>query len=61
MNQADEIAPAELVEPVVEIAAGAGAAILEIYETEFGVDTKDDQSPLTQADMASHQIGRAHV
>lgn len=54
MNQADEIAPAELVEPVVEIAAGAGAAILEIYETEFGVDTKDDQSPLTQADMASH-------
>lgn len=55
MNREHDIAPAELVEPLVEITTGAGAAILEVYETEFGVDAKDDQSPLTQADMASHR------
>lgn len=53
-NPAKDAAPADLVEPVVKIATDAGAAILEVYETDFRVDAKDDASPLTQADMASH-------
>jgi 3'(2'), 5'-bisphosphate nucleotidase len=44
-----------LVEPVVATAERAGAAILEVYATEFDVEAKDDDSPLTQADMAAHR------
>lgn len=46
----------KLLEPVVSLAAEAGCAILEVYATDFDVQAKDDQSPLTQADMASHRI-----
>ena len=45
----------QLVEPAVVTATRAGAAILEIYATDFGVEAKDDESPLTQADMAAHR------
>ena len=34
----------------------AGAAILKIYNTDFVVETKSDNSPLTIADKKSHQI-----
>ena len=44
----------ELVEPVVALARAAGDAIMEVYATDFDVQAKDDDSPLTQADMASH-------
>jgi len=37
-----------------QIAREAGHAILDIYSRDFEVDEKEDQSPLTQADMASH-------
>jgi 3'(2'), 5'-bisphosphate nucleotidase len=43
-----------LCESCVEIARRAGGKILEIYETEFDVEHKDDKTPLTNADMASH-------
>ncbi len=46
---------AALLEPVVAIAREAGARILEIYEGEFEVTAKEDDSPLTAADMASHR------
>lgn len=46
----------DLIEPVVELAIKAGDAILEVYATDFDVQEKDDASPLTQADMASHHI-----
>ena len=49
-----QISPSELLEPVCQIARQAGRRILEIYATDFQVDTKQDQSPLTAADMASH-------
>ena len=45
----------QLVEPVVATATRAGAAILKVYATDFGVEAKDDESPLTQADMAAHR------
>ena len=44
-----------LVEPVVSLAISAGRAILDVYETDFEVAAKDDESPLTRADMAAHQ------
>jgi 3'(2'), 5'-bisphosphate nucleotidase len=47
---------AELVEPIVALSRQAGDAILEVYATDFDVQAKDDDSPLTQADMASHRI-----
>ena len=46
----------DLVEPIVALARKAGDAILEVYATEFDVQAKDDESPLTQADLASHGI-----
>ena len=46
----------DFVEPLVLLARQAGDAILEVYATEFDVQAKDDDSPLTQADMASHRI-----
>jgi 3'(2'), 5'-bisphosphate nucleotidase len=45
----------DLIEPVVGLAVSAGNAILEIYETDFDVAAKDDDSPLTRADMAAHR------
>lgn len=38
----------------INIARQAGAKILEIYETEFDIEHKDDKTPLTNADLASH-------
>ncbi len=42
--------------PVIDIAWRAGAAILKVYESgDFKLAHKDDQTPVTQADMAAHQ------
>ncbi|NNJ96722.1 MAG: 3'(2'),5'-bisphosphate nucleotidase CysQ [Gammaproteobacteria bacterium] len=38
----------------VEIAREAGRKILQIYNTDFNIEHKHDKSPLTNADMASH-------
>lgn len=43
-------------EDVIDIACRAGSAILEIYKRDFVVDYKDDKSPLTEADLAAHNI-----
>jgi 3'(2'), 5'-bisphosphate nucleotidase len=40
---------------VRKIAELAAQKILEIYESEFAIALKDDRSPLTQADLASHK------
>ncbi|MDG4949900.1 3'(2'),5'-bisphosphate nucleotidase CysQ [Weeksellaceae bacterium KMM 9724] len=39
-----------------EAAIEAGREILKIYDTDFEVDYKEDQSPLTQADQKSNQV-----
>lgn len=39
-----------------KLAKEAGKAILEVYRTDFSVESKDDRSPLTLADTRSHQI-----
>ena len=41
---------------LASIAREAGKAILEVYDTDFEVERKDDQSPLTLADKRSHNI-----
>jgi len=42
---------------VQRIAARAGAAILEVYaRADHGATLKDDASPLTEADLASHRL-----
>jgi 3'(2'), 5'-bisphosphate nucleotidase len=46
-------------EPVVSLAERAGAAILEVYERAGpgpGVTWKEDRTPLTEADRASHRV-----
>lgn len=44
-------------EKLIQICKDAGKAILEIYNSDdFGVQTKSDDTPLTKADLASHNI-----
>lgn len=40
---------------VVALARAAAAEILAVYDGEFAVSHKDDRSPLTAADLASHR------
>ncbi len=50
--------PDDLISSVKEISKAAGAAILEIYNRDGAIEvtSKDDDSPLTKADLAAHQI-----
>ncbi len=45
----------DLLQQVVELARQAGGRILEVYDSDFAVEHKEDKSPLTAADMASHK------
>ncbi|SRX54907.1 3'(2'),5'-bisphosphate nucleotidase CysQ [Aequorivita sp. CIP111184] len=40
----------------IQAALDAGKEILKIYETDFSVETKSDDSPLTQADKNANEI-----
>ena len=42
-------------EEVIALAQDAAAAILGIYDSDFAVEHKDDDSPLTAADLAAHR------
>lgn len=46
----------EMLNKVIEIARLAGDAMLEFYKEDVEVMKKDDDSPLTKADLASHEI-----
>jgi 3'(2'), 5'-bisphosphate nucleotidase len=46
----------QYLEQVIVIARAAGDAIMQVYSTDFNVVKKDDNSPLTQADLAAHQV-----
>lgn len=55
MSTADR--PDALMTLATEAAQAAGAAILEVYNQDrFEVESKDDQSPLTAADLASQAV-----
>jgi len=40
----------------IRAAVEAGSAILDVYESDFAVSVKDDDSPLTEADKRSHAV-----
>ena len=42
-------------EAVIALARKAADEILSVYESEFAIEHKDDRSPLTAADLASHR------
>ena len=44
----------ELIQLAKLAAFEAGKEILKVYETDFSVETKSDDSPLTLADQAGH-------
>jgi 3'(2'), 5'-bisphosphate nucleotidase len=46
----------QLEEPVIALARRAGDRILEVYKTAFEVSEKVDHSPVTEADIAAHEI-----
>jgi len=48
--------PARWLEEVVVIATEAGRRILDVYGRQFDVSRKDDNSPLTDADRAAHEV-----
>jgi 3'(2'), 5'-bisphosphate nucleotidase len=41
---------------LIDIVEAAGSVILEVYETNFHVQTKSDESPLTVADLSAHKV-----
>lgn len=48
--------PADLLQPVLDIAQEAGRRIMKVYASDdLGVTHKQDASPLTQADLAAHE------
>ncbi len=47
----------EYLDLMARLGRNAGDAILKVYgETEFGIETKADNSPLTDADLVAHKI-----
>jgi len=46
----------KLLEPLCELAEQAGERIMDVYKHDFEVATKDDDTPLTEADRASHAV-----
>lgn len=47
--------PAQLLQDVVRIAGDASEAILQVYNSDFAITHKNDNSPLTAADLAAHE------
>jgi len=45
-----------MLEHVIKIARRAGDAIMKVYHTDFNVEVKDDNSPVTEADLAAHRV-----
>jgi len=46
-----------VIDEIKDIARDAGAAIMDIYQSnDFDVQKKADDSPLTKADLAAHNI-----
>ncbi len=41
---------------IIDVSREAGLAVLEVYNSDFTVERKEDKSPLTMADRRSHRI-----
>lgn len=52
----------KLLEIAINAAIEASESIMKIYETDdFGIQSKSDHSPLTKADIASHNVIMSHL
>ena len=51
----------QTLEQLVDISRRAGLAILEWYDGDMGITRKADDSPLTKADLASHELINAEL
>lgn len=51
-----EIDPNHFMATALDLALKAGDTIMQIYETDFDVDFKDDNSPVTKADVAAEAV-----
>lgn len=51
----------DLLDQVRRIAVAAGDAILTVYQRDFVVEQKEDESPLTEADLAAHHLIMAEL
>ena len=56
MHKLDLTKLPEILDKVYTIASCAGEKILEVYNTDFSVESKQDNSPLTAADMVAHWL-----
>ena len=46
----------KLLNQIITLAEQAGEKILEIYETDYAIEHKEDETPVTEADMAAHHF-----
>lgn len=46
----------ELLEEVLNLSREAGKAIMAIYAKDFAIEYKEDESPVTEADIAAHKV-----
>lgn len=51
----------DLTNAVIEIVRKAGLVIMEVYQQDFQIISKEDSSPLTQADLASNEVIVSHL
>src|SRR5690606_7224223 len=51
----------KLIETSIIAAISAGKEILKIYNRDFKIETKDDNSPLTEADTASNEVINSYL
>jgi 3'(2'), 5'-bisphosphate nucleotidase len=56
MNRIDRDTAGALIEPLTELVARAGAAILAVNRGTMSVDGKADGSPVTEADLAADRV-----
>ncbi len=55
-QQNQGVPPRDLLDPVHRLVAQAAARIIAVYRGRIHVDSKADDTPLTQADRAAHQV-----
>lgn len=51
----------ELIAKAIEAAYAGGVEILDVYQSDFAIETKDDKSPLTLADRRAHEAIMHHL
>ncbi|MDA8422925.1 MAG: 3'(2'),5'-bisphosphate nucleotidase CysQ [Nitrospiraceae bacterium] len=51
----------DLLQSLMAVSRDAGRAVLEVYNSDFAVEQKEDKSPLTLADTRSHGIISAYL